>query len=250
MKKEIKIRTYRSEKELACQKNLGQLFRGCPIPENELLSNLGLFLTRQTLSRILFINDLYKKILPVNGIVIEFGTRWGHNLVLFETLRQTYEPYNHTRKVVGFDTFHGFDSIHTKDGKSDISLGEYSTTDNYESYLGKLLKHIEQNGPLSHIKKTQVIKGDAAITIGPYLQGHPQTIIALAYFDMDLYEPTKKCLEVIQPYLTKGSIMCFDELNHPDFPGETIALKEVLGLSRYKIRRSPLSPYPSYIVIE
>lgn len=72
----------------------------------------------------------------------------------------------------------------------------------------------------------------------------------MAYFDFDLYEPTKKCLEAIQPYLTKGSVIAFDELNTPEFPGETIALREVLGLSRYSIRRDPLNPLTSYIIVE
>jgi hypothetical protein len=47
--------------------------------------------------------------------------------------------------------------------------------------------------------------------------------------------------------LTKGSIIAFDELNDPNFPGETIAFKEVLGLNNYEIKRSPLNPLISYI---
>jgi hypothetical protein len=37
---------------------------------------------------------------------------------------------------------------------------------------------------------------------------------ALAYFDLDLYEPTRAVLEQIRPYLTKGSIVAFDEFAH------------------------------------
>jgi hypothetical protein len=75
-------------------------------------------------------------------------------------------------------------------------------------------------------------------------------VIALAYFDFDLYKPTRDCLEAIQPYLTKGSVLAFDELNTPEFPGETIAVREVFGLSRYAIRRDPNNPLTSYLVIE
>lgn len=35
-----------------------------------------------------------------------------------------------------------------------------------------------------------------------------------------------------------------------DFPGETLALKEVFGLNRYKITRSPYSSVQSYIIID
>lgn len=52
------------------------------------------------------------------------------------------------------------------------------------------------------------------------------------------------------PYVTKGTVIAFDELNCPEFPGETLAFREVLGLSRYAIRRDPSNPLTSYIVIE
>ena len=88
------------------------------------------------------------------------------------------------------------------------------------------------------------------IMLPKFLADHPETIIALAYFDFDLYKPTKLCLEGIMPYVTKGTVIAFDELNCPEFPGETLAFREVLGLSRYAIRRDPSNPLTSYIVIE
>jgi hypothetical protein len=62
--------------------------------------------------------------------------------------------------------------------------------------------------------------------------------------------PTKKCLESIRSRLTKGSVIGFDELNYNKFPGETLALKEVLGLDKYAIKRTPYSGQQSYLVIE
>jgi hypothetical protein len=47
---------------------------------------------------------------------------------------------------------------------------------------------------------------------------------------------------VIKEHLTKGSVLGFDELNCHDFPGETLAMKEVLGLDRYAIKRSSTKP--------
>jgi len=32
-------------------------------------------------------NELYKRILPIHGVVIEFGVRWGTNLSLFTNVR-------------------------------------------------------------------------------------------------------------------------------------------------------------------
>ena len=237
--------------EASTRERFFDLYKDCPIPEDELLSNLGLFIKRQDLSRILFMNDLYKKILTVHGVVMEFGVRWGQNLALFESFRGLYEPFNYNRKVVGFDTFEGFTSIHEKDGKSDvISTGAYSVTRKYEEYLQRVLDYHEQESPISHITKYELIKGDAGIEIEKYLRDNPETIVALAYFDLDLYEPTEKCLREIKGHLTKGSVLGFDELNCHDFPGETLALREVFGLDSYRITRNQYSSRNSFLLIE
>jgi hypothetical protein len=96
----------------------------------------------------------------------------------------------------------------------------------------------------------EIIKGDASIEVPEYLKRHPDTIISLAYFDMDLYEPTRDCLRAIQGHLTKGSVIAFDELNYDVFPGETLALKEVMGLDKYKLVHTPYSSARSYLVVE
>lgn len=54
----------------------------------------------------------------------------------------------------------------------------------------------------------------------------------------------------IEAIKTKGSVIELDDLNLHDFPGETLALKEVFGLDKYRITRSPCSSVQSYIVIE
>jgi len=240
-----------SAKEISLRDEFYEKFAQCPIPPSEVLSHLGLFLNRQTLSRIIFMHELYQKIIPVNGIVVEFGVRWGQNLALFSSFRGMYEPFNYFRKIVGFDTFSGFPSVAKQDGDDDVIVqGAYSVTENYETYLDSVMSYHESESPLSHIKKYELVKGDATLTLEKYLQKHPETIIALAYFDFDIYEPTKKCLELIKPHITKGTVIGFDELNCATFPGETVALREVFGLDKYSIRRSPLNPLPSYIVIE
>jgi len=238
-----------NESKLSLRNNFLQDFKSCPIPDNEILQNLGLFTNRQSLSRILFMNELYQKIINVNGVVMEFGVKWGQNLSLFESFRGMYEPYNYTRKVIGFDTFEGFPSVHENDGdKSFINEGAYSVTKNYEEYLENILNYHESESPISHKKKFELIKGNAIDNIKIYLEKNPQTIISFAYFDFDIYEPTKKCLEAILPHLTKGSIIAFDELNDPNFPGETIAFQEILGINNHQIIRSPLNPLISYII--
>ena len=102
--------------------------------------------------------------------------------------------------------------------------------------------------PISHIKKYELRKGDAGVELEKYLKLYPETIVAFAYFDFDVYAPTKRCLELILGHITKGSMLGFDELNVSDYPGETIAFKEVLGLDRHRICHSRFSPTQSYLV--
>lgn len=221
-----------------------------PVVPDELMDNLGLFIHRRSLGRILYMHELYQKILGIQGVVMEFGCRWGQNLALFANFRGLYEPYKVARTIIGFDTFHGFLEVDPEDGtESYIQKGAYQMPDKYEEDLDYILHYHEQECPISHIKKYEIMKGDASENICQYLKEHPETIIALAYFDMDLYKPTKECLEAILPHMPKGSILAFDELNYFGFPGETIALQEVLGIENCKIQYSPLYPSCSYIVL-
>jgi hypothetical protein len=234
--------------EVARKEALAMRLRNAAIPDIEMLDNLGLFLTRQTLSRINFLQHIYEQIIPVHGVVMEFGVRWGQNLALFSNFRGIHEPFNYNRRIVGFDTFSGFPDVSPQD--QGVNPGDYDVAEDWVGTLDAILAFHESNAPIAHKRKFELVQGDATETLPKYLQEHPETIIALAYFDFDLYQPTKVCLEAILPHLTKGSILAFDELNTPQFPGETTAVREVIGLSTYAIRRDPSSPLTSYLVIE
>lgn len=243
------IVTFGPEGETERRQDVLEMLRNCPIPDDELLMNLGLFLTPQTLSRVLFMDFLYQKILEVQGVAVEFGCRWGQTTSLFSALRGVYEPFNRLRKVVAFDTFEGFPEVTGKDGDK-MKKGGYATPKNYDDYLRSVLDFQEQESPLSHIKKYEVVKGDVTKTFHEYLERNPETVIALAYFDLDIFEPTLECLKAIRDRVTKGTVIGFDELNDHAAPGETLALKEALGLDKYALRRYRYSARTSYLVIE
>jgi macrocin-O-methyltransferase TylF-like protien len=225
------------------------LLRETPIPDAELDANLGVYLTRQTLSRMLYMHDLYRQIVDVPGVIMEFGVRWGQNMSLFASLRGIYEPYNYSRRLVGFDTFDGFPSVSAQDGAV-VAERDYSVTPDYASHLTRVLEIQESLSPVAQIPKFELVIGDATETLPTYLGTNPQTIVALAYFDLDLYAPTKSCLDLILPRIPKGGIIAFDELNHPAFPGETAAVMEAIGLHRYRLVRSPLHTFGCYMKVE
>lgn len=226
------------------------MLRSTPIASNELLYNLGLFLNRQTLSRLLFMHHLYQQVLPVHGVVMEFGVRWGQNLALFSSFRGIYEPFNYTRKIIGFDTFEGFPHVHAKDGKAAfIKQGAYEVGENYERYLTEVLDYHEHESPIANIRKFELVKGDAVVEVKRYLKRNPQTVIAFAFFDLDLFEPTLCCLEAIREHICKGAILGFDEIGSEAFPGETLAVKQALGMPNCRLRRVPWNPNTSYLVV-
>jgi hypothetical protein len=204
-------------------------------------------LKRQSLSRVLYYNHLYQKIIDIPGVICEFGVQWGATLAQLINLRALYEPYNHSRKIYGFDTFTGFPSVDDKDGGF-VKVGDYSVQDNHEVILEELLTLQESFCPLAHMKKFELIKGDASLTVDDWLANNPHVILSMVIFDMDLYAPTKEVLGKILPRLTKGSLLVFDELNHPLFPGETVAINEVIGLGNLKLKHFPHMPYGAWAI--
>jgi hypothetical protein len=249
MSRDTSIVTYGDEHEPERRQQLVDLLRGCPIPDNELAMNMGIFLTPQTLSRVLFMDFLYRQALDVQGVVMEFGCRWGQNVSLFTALRGIYEPFNRLRKIVAFDSFAGFPSVSPEDGEQ-MRQGAYAVSENYETYLAAILDVQEKESPLSHLKKHEIVKGDVVETLPPYLERNPETVVALAYFDLDLHGPTLESLRAIEGRLTRGSVIGFDEVNDHATPGETLALMEAFGLKRYALRRYRHSARTSYLIVE
>lgn len=245
------METKASAQQLAHRELLYRLFKDRPMPDDELLICLGLFMRSSALTKILFVNEAYQLILNQPGVIVEFGTWWGQNLVLFENLRAIYEPFNQSRRVIGFDTFQGYPEISEKDKASDtIKIGGYKVAENYGEYLEALIDYHEKNNVLAAIKKHALVPGDVSKTAPEYFAKNDDVIIALAYFDMALYEPTKAALEAIKPHLVPGSVVMLDELNNHAYPGETRAFKEVFKHMNYRVKKSQFMTDRTFIIIE
>lgn len=231
--------------------HLMSLYQNSAIPPKDMVVNFPLYMRSSAVAKLLYINELYQLITETPGVIMEFGVWWGANLALFESLRAVHEPYNYTRKVIGFDTYEGYASISDQDGSSDlVTSGNYSIPTDHFGHLQQVLDCHQKENVMANVKKYELVKGDATKSIDEYLKRHPETIISLAYFDMQLYAPTKACLAAIKPHLTKGSVIAMDEINCPEFPGETLALKEVFQLDTIRLRRSSILPDRAYFVIE
>ena len=159
------------------------------------------------------------------------------------------EPNNLTRRIYGFDTFKGFPNMAGKDmaKAKGIAKGALSS-DSFEE-LKKLSEIYDKNRFLGHVNKVNLIKGDAAKTIPGFIKENPQLVVSLLFLDFDLFRPTKIALENFYPRMPKGSILAFDELDNPLWPGETSALLETVGIRNLKIERLDFDPYIGYAVL-
>jgi len=208
----------------------------------------NVFLRRQTLSRILFLNKIYKKVVTKPGYILEFGCREGASLSIFTALRGIYEPYNFNRRIYGFDTFKGFPSTSAEDGLG-VKDGDLGVPDNWKETLDNIISILVEDSPLPKLQITKTISGDVVDTWNMFVESEPSLTVAMAVFDMDLYAPTKFLLERVIEFMPKGSILLFDEFNTALFPGETKAVKEVLGIRNLNLLRDPLHPTGAWVSI-
>lgn len=216
------------------------------------LQAFPVFVRRQDIATLLAKNEIFKQILNVNGSIVECGVFVGGGTMTWLHCSSIYEPYNHTRKIIGFDTFSGFPEIDKNDSTTGTSehlhKGGLSTVNSMEEELSNLVVIHDANRPLGHIKKVELVSGDACITIPKYVEDNPHLLISLLYLDFDIYKPTEAALHHLYSRVVKGGIIAFDEANCKSYPGETIALLEVLDLSKVELKRFPFVTNLSYFV--
>jgi Macrocin-O-methyltransferase (TylF) len=242
---------YQSSKDLAQMDLTEKTFLASSGSAIDKIDAFTKFISRRTLAKFLVRQEIFQKILPVNGSIVECGVLNGAGLFTYAHLSAIFEPVNHTRKVIGFDTFEGFEALSDKDLSTGISshLTPGGLAGSSVEELQLAIELFDSNRPLSHIPKIELVKGDITKTAPEYLKNNPHLVVSLLYLDLDIYEPTKVAIETFLPRMPKGAIIVFDELNTQSFPGETLAVDEVLGLRNIKIERFPIDPYVSYCVL-
>jgi|TARA_B110000467_G_scaffold157343_1_gene171977 hypothetical protein len=174
--------------------------------------NFALYSSHNKVERYFVIYDLIKRSLPIQGDVIEFGIWNGNNTVFISKILSVLKS---NKKIFGVDHFKGLD----KKDFSGFDKSEFIDRwkGNYEQ-LQDVIKFFELdnisiiNSHVMHTKK--------------YLDKDQK--FSFVYIDVDLYKPTMQILDIIKDYVVKGSIICFDEGNNEDFPGEQKALEEFL----------------------
>lgn len=238
----------------SAEQDEGQLVEKCFLKNTssweKKMENFPKYVRRQNLTRFLALYELFKKVLYIKGSIVECGVFQGFGVMTWLKLSAILEPVNLTRRIYGFDSFAGFPTISKNDTTSfSNNLHKGSLYANSKEELEELISIVDKTRFLGHVNKASLIQGDACKTIPDFVNNNKHLLVCLLFMDFDLYKPTKIALENFLPRMPKGSILAFDELDNPLWPGETLAMIEKFSNKIPKIQRFDFDPYIGYIEI-
>lgn len=231
--------------------SIDTLFEQSACPTNDKLRNFPKYVRRQEVARFLCRYEIFKRQLGIKGSIVECGVHHGGGLMTWAQISTTLEPYNYHRKVIGFDTFEGFPEVVAQDGNGDnAKAGAFGERYDIHAELTQAVGEFDSNRFINQVQKVELVKGDANMTIPKYLADNRHLLISLLYLDFDIYQPTVTALTHLLPRIPKGGVIAFDEVNNPDWPGETTALLEQLDLRRYRLECLEFEPNISFIQMD
>jgi len=241
---------FRAKPETEAAEKVQALFAASKDSLQDRLDSFPKYVRRPVLTRFLALYEIFKRILPVKGSIVECGVFRGFGLMSWAKLSAILEPTNLTRRIYGFDSFKGFPTPHVKDKNKLIAAKRgHLSSDSYDE-LNSLIELYDMDRYIGHVPKVKLVNGDARKTIPKFIKEHRHLVISLLFLDFDLYEPTRLAMRHFMPRMPKGSILAFDELDNPIWPGETEALLEEAGVRNFRIQRLEFDPYIGFAVIE
>lgn len=187
--------------------------------------------------------ELFKRALKVDGDIVECGVFKGASLSRFVKFRSVFEG-SCARKIIAFDIFGDFPEQPTHDLDTAKRL-EFIKEAGSESIEMEDLKAIFER--LGLYKNIQLIKGNILETVPKYKIKNESSKIAMLHIDVDLYEPTKVCLDMLYPLVVNNGIVILDDYNK--FPGATKAIDDFFKGRDIRIKQLPYSDRVSYVEV-
>lgn len=249
---ESAVVSYSDTESIKARKEIFQLMNSYPATDDEKERSLGLFLRGSLLARILAINDIYKKIIDIPGAIFDIGTWRGQTAVICENLRAIHEPLHFNRRIVCFDTFDGYQGFSDKDKETTLHRdGTYGVGgEDYAELLRFLLLQHEKCNAMGHNNgKHKVVKGDCRVTIPEFFADNSNEYVALAFFDVNSYDPTHKAFESVWPRLIPGGVVAFWQLTRNTIPAEArVFAEQIMPSCNYSLHRTETYPGLCYLV--
>lgn len=237
--------------QLSWYEEFQQFANGSPWRAFDAANNFPVLATRQAVTRFLETYEFYKLVQNVPGSFIELGVASGSFLMALAHFCAIFEAHHYTRKIVGFDTFEGFTEPAPQDKTSGAQhMKKGGMAWDTEQLLNSAISFYDRNRMIGNIPKVELVRGDVSQTLPQYLERHPELIVGMLHLDVDLYEPSRDAIKLLRSRMPRGSLIVFDEPNHPDYPGETLAMAETFGIDNLRLRRSSLSSMAAYAFVE
>jgi hypothetical protein len=217
------------------------------IETREVIENFILFLRRVNLAKFLSHIELFKHVIDLPGSIVECGVFKGTSFLTFLKLVEIFCPGDTLKRVVGFDTFHGFVDLNAKDGPPNVQRGKVVGGWNANDFLPTLKKLVDitqKDSMIPRFKRVELVKGDVCKTVPEYVEKNPGFRIALLHLDMDLYEPTLVALKYLYPLVVAGGVVLLDEYAMDGFPGESAAFDEYFQGQRPILKKFPYISTP------
>lgn len=229
-------------------------FESSPASTYSKLHHFPKYIARQEMSKFFCRYELFKKILKVHGSIVEIGICAGSGIFTYGHASSILEPFNYSRKIIGFDTFAGFPDINDKDKSGalqvkNIKVGAYSARGLYEE-MQHGVEIFDSNRPIGHMQKIELVVGDVEKTLPKYVKDNPDLIVAMLNLDTGIHKPTAVAIKHLLPLMPKGSIITFDTVGIKGFPGQNLAIQELIGLRNMRIQRLPFEPSRTYAILE
>ncbi len=185
--------------------------------------------------------ELFNKIKAIPGEIIECGVFKGSSLSQFVKLRALY-GHSSSKKIIAFDTFGKFPEKCSSDDKKYLK-NFTNEAGNQSIEKNKLLKIFKELGVE---KNLDLIKGNILKTLPNFIKSNKHIKISLLHVDVDTYEPTKLCLEILYPHVVKNGVIILDD--YGAFPGANKAIDEFFINKPNVIKTLPYSSYISYVI--
>ncbi len=142
---------FRTDQEDRVWQEIGKVFDRSPQSTPVKLDNFPRYVRRQKMTRLLALYEIFKKVLPVKGSVVECGVYQGFSLMSWALFSSVLEPNNLTRRIYGFDTFQGFAHAHKKDTSKRLTPKKGQLAgDSYEE-LNNLIGLYDRNRFHGHV---------------------------------------------------------------------------------------------------
>jgi len=184
--------------------------------------------------------EIYKQIANVPGEIVECGTFKGASFIRFLTFREMLEnPYS--RKAISFDAFGCFPSTNRP---ADMEFIE-----SFEGMSGKGISRNELDVALKlkGFVNYELVQGNILQTLMEYLQKNNSLKIALLHIDVDVYDATSHCLNILYGHVTRGGAVILDDYSIVE--GANKAIDEFIASHpEIELKKYGFYSVPSYFI--